>query len=134
MSTVRTLLADEHPEFSQFVETFLDADFEVVGRVSDGRSLFEAALKLRPHLILTDISLPTLDGIEAAKNLKKSGCTSRIVFLTVDDDPDFARACLAAGAFGFVSKQRIPTDLLPAIREALAGHIFVSPMRTRVTG
>src|SRR5215813_4929352 len=59
----------------------------LIGKVSDGRALFEAALKLRSDLILTDISLPTLDGIEAAKNLKKSGCTPRIVFLTVDDDP-----------------------------------------------
>ena len=67
-----------------------------------------------------------LNGIEAADQLKESGCQSRIVFLTVHSDPDFVRECLATGALGYVVKSRLITDLLPAIREALAGHIFIS--------
>jgi DNA-binding NarL/FixJ family response regulator len=84
-------------------------------------------VELKPDIILTDISMPILNGIEAATKLKESGCTSRIVFLTVHPSSDYIRACLATGAFGYVVKSQMATDLLPAIREALAGHIFISP-------
>jgi len=70
--------------------------------------------------------MPVLNGIEAADQLKESGCQSRIVFLTVHSDPDFVRVCIAAGALGYVVKSRMITELVPAIREALAGHIFTS--------
>jgi DNA-binding NarL/FixJ family response regulator len=83
-------------------------------------------MRLKPDVIVSDISMPLLNGIEAADQLKESGCQSRIVFLTVHSDPDFVRVCLAAGAFGYVVKSRIGAELLPAIREALAGHIFIS--------
>jgi DNA-binding NarL/FixJ family response regulator len=71
--------------------------------------------------------MPILSGIEAAKKLKVSGCRSRIVFLTVHSDPDFVRACLATGALGYVVKSQMATDLVPAIREVLAGRTFISP-------
>jgi DNA-binding NarL/FixJ family response regulator len=82
---------------------------------------------LQPDVIITDISMPILNGIEAAKQLKESGSPAKVVFLTVHSDPDFVRACLNAGASGYLVKLRMATDLLPAIREALAGRIFLSP-------
>jgi DNA-binding NarL/FixJ family response regulator len=94
--------------------------------VGDGRALVDAGLKLKPDVILTDISMPVVNGIEAVEELRKSGCASRIIFLTVHSDPDFVRACLATGALGYIYKHRVALDLLAAIREALAGNLFVS--------
>jgi DNA-binding NarL/FixJ family response regulator len=126
MSRVRILLADDHPDLLKTVEHHLESEFEVVGKVLDGQLLLEEAMRLKPDVIVSDISMPLLNGIDAADQLKESGCQSRIVFLTVHSDPDFVGVCLAAGALGYVVKSRIGTDLLPAIREALAGHIFIS--------
>lgn len=84
-------------------------------------------MNLKPDVIVTDISMPVLNGIEAANQLNEAGCTSKIIFLTVHSDPDFVRTCLATGAFGYVVKSRVATDLLPAIHEALAGRLFISP-------
>jgi DNA-binding NarL/FixJ family response regulator len=123
----RILLADDHPNVPEMVSTLLQPTFEVVGSVCDGKALVEAAERLRPDVIVTDISMPVLNGIEAANQLSESGCKSKVVFLTVHTDPDFIRACLATSALGYVVKPRMATDLLPAIRAALAGRIFVSP-------
>ena len=126
MSKVRILLADDHPHFPEMEERLLQQEFEVIGKVRNGQALFEEAMRLKPDVIVADISMPILSGIEAADRLKESGCNSRIVFLTVHSDPDFVRRCLAAGAFGYVAKSRLANDLVPAIREAQAGNIFVS--------
>ena len=126
MSKVRILLADDHPRFPEMEERLLQPEFEVVGKVRDGRALVEDAMLLKPDLIVTDVSMPVLNGIEAADLLRQSGCKSRIIFLTVHSDPDFVRRCLSTGAFGYVVKSRIASDLLPAIREVLEGSIFVS--------
>ena len=127
MNKVRILLADDHPHFPELVESLLDPTFEVVGKVRDGRTLLEAAVQLHPDIIVTDISMPDLNGIQAADELRKSDCHSKVIFLTVHSDPDFIRACLATGAFGYIVKPRVAVDLLPAIHEALAGHLFISP-------
>jgi DNA-binding NarL/FixJ family response regulator len=127
LKKVCVLLADDHPNFPELVESLLEPGIEVVGKVGDGRALFEAALDLKPDLIVMDISMPILNGIDAADALRRSGCTSKIIFLTVHSDRDLVRTCLATGAFGYIVKYRVALDLLPAIREALAGHLFVSP-------
>jgi DNA-binding NarL/FixJ family response regulator len=127
LSKVRVLLADDHPLFLKAVVNLLEPTFEVVGKVGDGKSLFESAMKLQADVIVSDISMPILNGIEAANKLKVSGCRSKIVFLTVHSDPEFVRACLATGALGYAVKSQMETDLVPAIREALAGRIFISP-------
>jgi DNA-binding NarL/FixJ family response regulator len=106
----------------------LEPTFEVVGAVEDGEALVEAAVNLQPDVIITDISMPKLNGIEAADRLRKSGSSSKIVFLTVHTNPDFVQAALKTGALAYVSKSRITTDLLIAVEEALNGCIFVSPM------
>jgi DNA-binding NarL/FixJ family response regulator len=122
----RVLLADDHPRFPEMEERLLEPEFEVVGKVGNGQALLEEAMRLKPDVIVTDISMPVLNGIEAVDRLVGSGCESRFVFLTVHNDADFVRRCLSAGAFGYVVKSRIASELVPAIREALAGNIFVS--------
>jgi len=84
-------------------------------------------MKLGPDVIITDISMPVLNGIEAAIQLRASGSKAKVIFLTVHSDPEFVRACLAAGASGYVLKTRLATDLLPAVKEVLAGRTFVPP-------
>ena len=126
LSKVRILLADDHPGFPEIAEHLLEPYFEVVAKVGDGQSMFEEAMRLKPNVIVTDISMPILNGIDAVDRLNESGCQARIIFLTVHLDAEFVRKCLSMGAFGYVLKSRIALELLPAVREALAGHIFVS--------
>jgi DNA-binding NarL/FixJ family response regulator len=126
LNKVRILLADDHPHFPEIEERLLEPEFEVVGKVSNGQALFDEAIRLKPDVIVTDISMPILNGIEASSRLRESGCSSRIVFLTVHSDPEFVRTCLSTGAFGYVAKSRLLSELVPAIHEALAGKIFVS--------
>jgi DNA-binding NarL/FixJ family response regulator len=127
LGKLRILLADDHLPFLSMVESLLVPTFEVVGRVSDGQSLFAAAMRLKPDVIVSDITMPILSGIEASKQLRESGSSAKIVFLTVHSDTDFVQACLAAGAAGYVLKPRIMSDLLRAIEEAFAGRKFISP-------
>ena len=112
----------------ELIRGLLEPTYDVVGFVEDGQSLVQAAGKLQPDVIVTDISMPKLNGIEAADRLRESGSSSKIVFLTVHADPDFAQVALKTGALAYVSKFRINTDLLVAIGEALAGRVFVSPL------
>ena len=122
----RILLADDHPRFPEVEAHIIEPEFEVVGKVSNGQALCEEAMRLKPDVVVTDISMPVLDGIEAVDRLMGSGCESRFIFFTVHTDADFVRRCLLTGAFGYVVKSRIASELVPAIREALAGNIFIS--------
>ena len=126
MNKVRILLADDHPQFPDLVESLLEPNCEVVGKVCDGRALVEAAERLYPDIIVTDISMPVLNGFEAAEQIQKAGSHAKIIFLTVHSDPDFVRTALSIGAFGYITKPRVALDLLPAIHEALADHLFIS--------
>jgi DNA-binding NarL/FixJ family response regulator len=92
-------LADDHLDSLETVERHLKPEFEVVGKVRDGQLLIEEAMRLKPDVIVSDISIPLLNGIEAADQLKESDCRSRIVFLTVHTDSDFVRRCLCRGCF-----------------------------------
>jgi DNA-binding NarL/FixJ family response regulator len=124
----RILLADDHPQLVQKVTQLLHPEYEVLGAVSDGQALIAAAEKLKPDVLVLDVTMPILDGIEAAKELKARGCESKIVFLTVHSDPDYLRACLAAGGLGYVVKSRMSSDLPQAVDHALAERIFISPV------
>jgi len=115
----RILLADDHPRFPEMEARLLEPEFEVVGKVGNGQALIEEAIRLKPDLIITDISMPILDGIEAMDRLRELGCTSRIVFLSVHSDADFMNRCLSTGALGYIVKSRIASELVPAIRRAL---------------
>jgi len=126
VSRARILLADDHSEMRDRVKRHLQPEFDVVDAVANGRALIEAAEKTKPDVCLLDISMPVLNGIEAAIELKESGCTAKIIFLTIHEDVDFVRAALMTGASGYVIKRRLASDLRTAINEALAGRTFVS--------
>ena len=130
MKKARILLADDHPHLVEKVTQLLQSEYEVLGAVSDGQALVSAAEKLKPDVLVVDVTMPILDGIEAAKRLKARACESKIVFLTVHSDPDYLRACLAAGGLGYVAKSRMSSDLARAVEHALAEQIFISPTMT----
>jgi DNA-binding NarL/FixJ family response regulator len=121
------LLADDHQGMLTLAADALAGEYSVVGSVGDGRSLLAEAERLLPDVIVLDITMPQLDGIEAARQLRSSHQPARLVFLTVHEDADYARAALDAGGLGYVVKTRLASDLLPAIRAALANQTFVSP-------
>jgi DNA-binding NarL/FixJ family response regulator len=123
----RLLLADDHPAMLAMATAALADECLVVGRVSDGYELLAEAERLHPDVIVLDITMPRLDGIEAARQLRRSRNPARLVFLTVHESRAFARAALDAGGLGYVVKARLASDLLPAIRAALADRRFVSP-------
>jgi DNA-binding NarL/FixJ family response regulator len=127
LGKVRILLADDHRPFLEIVESLVASTCEVVGRVSDGQCLFEAAGRLKPDVIVTDISMPILNGIEASRQLTAAGSVAKIIFLTAHADSEFVQTCMGLGALGYVTKARLATDLIPAIQEAVAGHTFISP-------
>jgi DNA-binding NarL/FixJ family response regulator len=111
----------------QAARRILEPEFQVVGTVHDGQALLEAADALRPDVLIIDISMGMLNGLEAARLLTRSECKPKIVFLTVHQDQEFVEEAFSVGALGYVVKPRLGTDLLPAIREALVGRAFVSP-------
>jgi two-component system nitrate/nitrite response regulator NarL len=126
MTLKRVLVADDIASVLNAVAGLLRGSFELVGMVSDGRAALEESLKLEPDLVVLDISMPEMTGIEVARELKKHHSKAQIVFLTVHKDPDILATSLAAGGLGYVLKVRMDTDLVPAMNEALAGHVFVS--------
>lgn len=130
VARARLLLADDHKHMREKVEQQLQPEFEVVGAVEDGNALLTAVAQMLPEVCVVDISMPIMGGIEAVNRMKASGVNVKVVFLTVHEDPDFLQAALDAGALGYVVKSRVATDLLPAIRAALAGRLFISPCCT----
>lgn len=127
MARTRILLADDHEEMRDFVTQMLEQEYEIVDAVGDGRTFLEAASKLNPDLCLLDISMPIIDGIQAAAQLKASGSTAKVIMLTISEGEDFVREAFKNGASGYVVKRRIATDLTLAVTEVLAGRTFVSP-------
>jgi DNA-binding NarL/FixJ family response regulator len=128
MSRARVLLADDHKILGEGLQSLLEPEFDVVGIVEDGRALVEVAEELRPDVIVVDISMPLLNGIEAARHITKVNPALKIVFLTMHADVIYATKAFAAGAMGYVLKQSAASELLAAIREALRGHIYVTPL------
>ena len=126
----RILLADDHPALLAETANLLGRDHEVVASVSNGLELLDAAGRLDPDVIVLDVSMPGLDGFEAARRLQQAGCRSKLVFLTVWEDADFAREAMALGAAAYVVKSRLASDLPTAISETLAEHPFISPSIT----
>jgi DNA-binding NarL/FixJ family response regulator len=123
----RVLLADDHAAMLAQTINRLTGTFEVVGSVGNGLDLIKAVAQLDPDVVVLDITMPGMDGIEAALKLQRAGCRAKLVFLTVHDDPDYMRAALQAGGVAYVAKSRLASDLVTAIHEAVAGRCFVSP-------
>lgn len=111
----------------EYVRDFLSANgCEVVASVDDGQAAVDAAAKFLPEVVVLDVSMPVLNGIEAARRMRAAGRSLNIVFLSVDNDPDTCRAALDTGACGYVLKARLATDLVPAIKAATQGRRFLS--------
>src|SRR5687768_7034188 len=125
--SVRLLLADDNPSMLQAARRILEPEFQVVGTVHDGQAVLEAADALRPDILILDISMGMLNGLEAARLLTRTMSKAKIVFLTVHQDQEFVEEAFSIGALGYVVKPRLGTDLLLAVREALMGRAFVSP-------
>ena len=128
MRRIRVILADDHEAMLDRIAKLLITECDVVGTATDGRQALEAARVLKPDVMVLDISMPVMNGIETARRLREAGAKTRIVFLTVHDDPDYTREALETGALGYVIKPRIASDLMTAINEVHAGRIFVSPL------
>jgi len=131
MTLKKVLVADDLPLVLSAVADLLRESFEVVALVSDGRAALEAILALEPDLVVMNISMPEMTGIEVAKELKKRHNKVRIVFFTVHKDADILAASLTAGGLGYVLKVHMETDLIPAMHEALAGRVYVSRFSPR---
>ena len=126
MSCPTILLAEDNPEIRQEVVSLLQSQFEIVASVTDGQEAINTALALAPDIVLLDISLPALNGMQVASRLNDLGSRSRVIFLTVHEDYDYVEAAFGLGAFGYVLKGRINSDLVAAVEEALEGRRFVS--------
>jgi DNA-binding NarL/FixJ family response regulator len=127
MNRARVLLADDHRMVTEGLKNLLAEDFELVGAVEDGRALVAAAMRLRPDVIVADVSMPHLSGIEALQLLKKHNPDVKVVFLTMHQDRAYARRALQAGAVGFVVKHSASDELVMAIHAALKGQTFITP-------
>jgi DNA-binding NarL/FixJ family response regulator len=128
MRKPRILLADDHQILAEGLRNLLEPEFEVVGVVADGRALVAAARKHRPDVIVADITMPGLNGIEAGIELREAGVPAKVVVLTMHRDVAYARRAMEAGASGFVLKHSAASELVTAVREALRGHTYVTPM------
>jgi DNA-binding NarL/FixJ family response regulator len=127
MRRARVLLADDHKILGEGLQSLLEPEFDLVGIVEDGRTLVEAAEELRPDVMVVDISMPLLNGIEAVRHITKVNPSVKVVFLTMHADLMYATKAFAAGAMGYVLKQSAASELLTAIREAMKGRIYVTP-------
>jgi DNA-binding NarL/FixJ family response regulator len=128
MKRTRVLLADDHKIVLDGLKSLLEPEFELVGTVGDGRALFSAAGQLHPDVIVVDISMPLLNGIEAVRQIKKLDKQVKVVFLTMHPDVTYAIRAFEAGASGYVLKHSAASELLTAIHEAIKGRTYLTPM------
>src|SRR5271166_21320 len=131
MRRPRVLLADDHRLLRDAFATLLEPDCDVVGAVADGRALLEVAPELRPDIVVLDIAMPSLNGLDAARQLKRMMPEVKVIFLTVSEDPDLAAEAFRAGASGYLLKNSAASELLLAIREVFQGRCYVTPLATR---
>jgi DNA-binding NarL/FixJ family response regulator len=128
MKRTRVLLADDHKIVVDGLKSLLEPEFELAGTVGDGRALLSAVEQLRPDVIVVDISMPLLNGIEAVRQIKKLDKHVKVVFLTMHPDVTYAIRAFEAGASGYVLKHSAASELLTAIHEAIKGRTYVTPM------
>ena len=123
----RILVAESHPVLRKAAIELLSSHFDVVGSVTDGAALVAEANRLSPDVIVSAITLPVLNGIDAVHQLRGAVPTFRIVFLTVHTEEEFINACVAEGALGYVLKSQMKANLIPAVEAALAGKSYIYP-------
>lgn len=134
-STRRLLLADDHPDLLREIQQLVATDFDVVGNATDGLMLVKMAEALKPDVVVTDIRMPGLSGIDAARTILQWKACKTVVLLTMYDSPRLIRSALEAGILGYVLKATAGEELLPAIEEGLRGRVFISQrLRPRTVG
>ena len=126
MTQTRVVLADDNTAILAHVQAVLFPEFEVVGAFSEGESVLSEYDRLQPDVVVLDISMGKMSGIEVARRLRDTGRQAKIVFLTVHEDQEFVSAAIGAGGSGYVVKSRMGTDLIDAVHAVLAGRLFIS--------
>jgi DNA-binding NarL/FixJ family response regulator len=124
----RVLLADDHALLVGAFEKLLSAEFEIIGSVNDGRALVAAAAKLQPDVIVPDISMPLLNGLEAGRQIKQANRNVKLIYVTMNEDPDIAAEAFRAGASGYILKRSAVSELSTAIREVMLGRSYITPL------
>ena len=131
MTRPRILMADDHSMVLSGLRTLVESEGEVVGSVEDGRALVVEAQKLRPDIILLDISMPLLNGLDAARQLTKLVPESKLIFLTMHASPTYATEAFKAGASGYLIKRSAASELKQAIQAVMCGHHYLTPLITK---
>ncbi len=131
MTRPRILMADDHLMLLEAFKALLEPDFEVVGTVTDGRALIEEFSRLLPDVVLLDVAMPLLNGLDAGRQLKAQRRSVKLIYLTMNPDPDLAGEALRLGASGYVLKSSAAQELKQAIHEALRGRSYITPLITR---
>jgi DNA-binding NarL/FixJ family response regulator len=127
MKRPTVVAADDHRIVAEGLRSLLEPDFELVAVVEDGAALIEAHDRLHPDVVVADVTMPRLNGIQAMRRLREQGSSAKFVFLTMHPDVDYAVEALDAGASGYVLKHSAPEELVSAVREALAGRTYITP-------
>src|SRR5215470_8300672 len=127
----KVLIADDHVIFSQGLQSLLQDEFDIVGSVTNGRDLVDAARNLSPEVIVVDISMPVLNGLAAVRQLRREGNNTRVVFLTMHAEAEIVVEAFRAGATGYVLKQSAGNDLIAAIHASLRSQTYVTPLVTQ---
>ena len=130
-SRPKVLLADDHPMMLQGLRKILEPDCEVVGEAVDGPALVEAARRLRPDLVITDISMPEVDGIEATRRLRTAAPETKVLILSIHTEPSWVRSAFDAGAHAYLPKTSASEEIETAVREVLKGRFYISPLVTQ---
>ena len=131
MTRPRILMADDHLMLLEAFKALLQPDFDVVGTVTDGRALLEEFSRLNPDVVLLDVAMPLLNGLDAGRQLKAQRRSVKLIYLTMNPDPDLAGEALRLGASGYVLKSSAAQELKQAIQEALRGRSYITPLITR---
>ena len=127
----KVLLADDHTLLAEAVERLLSPDYDVVGRVADGRELLEVAPRLKPDVVVLDVTMPLLNGLDAGRQLKEKMRSVKLVFLTMNEDPQVAAEAFRIGASGYLLKRSALSELPLAIREVMNQRYYVTPLLTK---
>lgn len=130
----RILIADDHAAMLEEIQRLLKEDYDIVGAVEDGRALVEAAQRLKPDLIVSDITMPVMTGFEAAARIRDAGVAAKLIFLTVQSSHPYLKKARSLGADGYVLKVYAAEQLPIAVSTVLEGHCYVSPQLNREEG
>ena len=128
MSKARVLLADDHVAVAKALADIVTREFELIAVVHDGGALLKAARELQPDVIVADLSMPVLSGLDVLRQLKREGTTVRFVMITASNDPALAAASLQEGAAAYILKHSAGEELITAIHEVIKGHVYVTPL------